>query len=155
MARQRFSRSWVLSTLVIGAALVTSLHACGVPGIRPEGRTQAVTGSAPASADLVFQRAKLWFSANRYILTEEINNQMLRGYHTIRSEANLETRAVTEFTIARINPSLTSYHIESFTEIGTPPSMRQADTNAPETLRTMSSLDSWLSCAAAKWPGCP
>ena len=137
----------------LAAALVVT--ACGIPGIRPQGRTQAVTGSAPAGADVVFQRAKQWFPANRYILTDETQNQSLRGYKTIRSDGGVQTRAVIEFTIARINPALTSYHIESLTEAGSPPAMRQADTNAPEAVQAVSSLQSWLSCAAAMWPGCP
>lgn len=150
MGHIRIGNRW-LNAFVAACALA----ACGVPGIRPEGRTQALTGSAPAGADVVFERAKQWFPANRYVLADEMRDNMLRGYRIIGQQGAVETRAVIEFTIARINPSLTSYQIEGLTQVGTPPALRQADSNAPEAVQAVSSLQSWLSCSAAKWPGCP
>ncbi|MFL5484999.1 MAG: hypothetical protein ACJ793_05135 [Gemmatimonadaceae bacterium] len=132
------------------------LHlACGIPGIRPEGRDQSLSATAPVSVGIVFDRAKQWYARNRYVLSAEVPDQRLRGYSTIGREGNVETRAVVEFSIKRSSAAETAYQIESHTEVGVPPTMRQAESNSTEAAQAVSSLQSWLSCPAARWPSCP
>lgn len=127
---------------------------CRTPGIRPEGGTQALTANAPAGTDVVFARAKQWYEVNRYLLSSDVRDKRLRGYRTIQKDGNVETRAVVEFRIKRSGSAETVYEIESRTEVGAPPAMRQAAANATEAAQAVRSLDSWLSCPAARWPGC-
>jgi hypothetical protein len=143
--------------IVIRIALpaIALLLACGIPGIRPEGRTQSLTATAPAAAAVVFGRAKEWYATNRYIFSAESPGQLLRGYKTIGLDGNGETRAVVEFTIRRSSSTETEFQIESHTDVGSPPLMRRADSNSTEASQAVSSLHSWLSCPAARWPSCP
>ncbi len=140
--------------LLITVPLISSAS-CGIPGIRPEGRTQSVSASAPASSDLVYLRAKRWYGINGYSLSEDVADQRLRGYKTLRREGSVETRAVVSFTITGGSANATSYRVDSRTEIGTPPVMRTADSNATEATHDEMLLQDFLSCSAAHWPGCP
>jgi hypothetical protein len=141
--------------VIITALSAVALQAgCRTRAIRPEGGTQALTANAPAGTDVVFARAKQWYEVNRYLLSADVRDKRLRGYRTILKDGNLETRAVVEFRIKRSGSAETVYEIESRTEVGAPPAMRQAATNATEAAQAVSSLDRWLSCPAARWPGC-
>jgi hypothetical protein len=144
-----------LASIVAALLALTLQAACGIPGIRPEGQTQTVTGTAPAGVDAVFERAKRWYGVNRYVLSDDVRNQLLRGYKTLRIDGSVETRAVVRFTIKRSGAAETRYEIESYTEVGVPPVMRRADSNVTEAVRDVSTLDSWLACGSARWPGCP
>ena len=143
------------ASIVAALLALTHVAGCGIPGIRPEGRTQTVTGTAPAGVDAVFERAKRWYAVNRYVLSADERNQLLRGYKTLRLDGNVETRAVVQFAIKRSGAVGTTYEIESYTEVGVPPVMRRADSNVAEAVRDAGTLDSWLSCASARWANCP
>ena len=137
---------------IIGVML---LIACSIPGIRPEGRTQSVSATAPASRDLVYQRARGWFARNNYTVTSEVQGKSVNGFLVIRREQTVETRAVVRFEILRSSATETSYIVESRTERGTPPVFAIVAENAPEAEGAPESIASWLSCPYARWPACP
>ena len=59
------------------------LGACTIPGIRPEGRILAISGTAPATRDAVYARARAWF-ARDYVIDEEAPIDRIRGHQLIR-----------------------------------------------------------------------
>jgi hypothetical protein len=147
---RRLQRTYLSLSLIAGAAT-----SCGIPGIRPEGRTATVSGSAPASRADVYLRAKDWFGSRRFTITYDAANAGLRGYSTIGTEGDIETRAVVDFAITGSTSEDTSYRVTGHTERGRPPTFTRSAQNAPETEGAVSSLVSWLSCPSARWVRCP
>jgi hypothetical protein len=129
--------------------------ACSIPGIRPEGRSATISASAPAASAEVYARARDWFGRNRFTWARDDGNAELRGYSLIRTDGDIETRAVVDFTITGSTIAGTSYRISGFTERGRPPAFTRSEQNASETESAVSSLASWLSCPSARWARCP
>jgi hypothetical protein len=140
--------------IITAFSAVALQAACRSAAISPEGGTQTLTANAPAGTDVVFARAKQWFEVNRYVLSADVRDKRVRGYRTILKNGNVETRAVVEFRIKRRGSAETVYEIESHTELGAPRAMRRAATNETEAAQAVGSLDRWVSCPAARWPGC-
>jgi hypothetical protein len=134
------------------AAVTTS---CSIPGIRPEGRTLTTSAIAPASRPEVYARVKDWFARHRYTIVHDAADSQLRGHSTIRTEGDVETRAVIDFAMTSSTSETTNYRVTGHSERGRPPAMTPTDQNAPETVSAVSSLVAWLSCPAARWPRCP
>jgi hypothetical protein len=134
------------------AAFAASVS-CSFPGVRPEGERPALHGSAPAPSEAVYARAKGYYVRNGYTITLDRPNERLVGYSVIGRETASETRAILTFTILRSSATETQYHIESRTERDRP--LTPVDPTAPAPSGPGGSLDSWLSCGSARWPGCP
>jgi hypothetical protein len=136
-------------------AVVGSVTACSIPGIRPEGRTTTVSAVAPAGRAEVHGRARDWFTRNGYALGRDVAGAELRGYRTIVTEGDVETRAVVDLEITGSTAENTSYRVTSHTERGRPPAFQRVDQNAPEANAAVASLIAYLSCPTARWPRCP
>jgi hypothetical protein len=150
LAAHSLQRTRLLLPLVAAATL-----SCSIPGIRPEGRTAAISGSAPAGRAEVYARARDWFGSRRFTVVQDAVDAELRGYSTIRTEGGIETRAVVGFAVAGSTGEGTSYRITGHTERGRPPTFTRSAENAPQTEAAVSSLASWLSCPVARWARCP
>ena len=129
--------------------------ACGIPGIRPEGRTATVSAQSPADRGAVYARANEWLVRNGYTVTRDVANAALRGHRTIATEGDVETRAVVDFAIVSSTADNTGYRVTSHTERGRPPAFQRVEQNAPEAGAAVSSLVAYLSCPTARWPRCP
>lgn len=136
-------------------AALAACAGCNFPGVRPEGQQLAVHGSAPASPDAVYSRAKGYYARNGYTTTLDRANERIVGYTVIERTGESETRAVLDFTITRGAPTETQYRILSTTEVGRPPVLSRAEQNAPAANSATGALSDWLSCGSARWPACP
>ena len=128
---------------------------CTVPGIRPEGQSQALSSSVPESRGAVYKRAEAWFVQNGYSLTKQMQAISLSGFMVISRDVDVETRSVVEFTIYKWSPVETYFTVQSHTEQGVPPNFSATPFNYPEAQSAPRLLVAWLSCPAARWAACP
>lgn len=134
---------------------VCAALSCSIPGIRPEGRTSAISAQAPASRLDVYARAQQWYGRNDYTVTRDAASAELSGYRTLATDGTVEIRAVVDFAITSSTAENTSYRVTSHTERGRAPVFERVDQNAPEAGAAVASLVAYLSCPTARWPRCP
>lgn len=126
---------------------------CSLPGARPEGRIVTISGSAPATADAVMARVTQWLGRNAYTVQSETDRGIV-AYRDLGREGEVVTRALVEFAVRRATDTQTDYAHTHQVVRGVPPILRAIDYSGSVPTAS-SSLDSWLSCGSARWPGCP
>jgi hypothetical protein len=142
-----------MTRAVVCLALVAAAS-CSFPGVRPEGMVQSVSGSVPAGRDAVVTRARGWYLRNGYVIERESAASGILGYKVLLREGSAETRAVADFAIRGGGATSTEYTTTYRTVRGVPPDFRMVQP-LPGVSTADSSLESWLSCGSAHWPGCP
>jgi hypothetical protein len=144
------NRSTFIGVALVGAGVV-ALGGCSFPGVRPEGRVQSISASAPAPRDTVFRRARGWFARNAYVIVRESGGTSIVAHRPISVDGAGATQAVIEFEIRNSSATETAYRVTSRTERGG----REVDRTDTQTIPGIDALISYLSCPAARWPSCP
>ena len=132
--------------------LLFASASCSIPGFRPEGRIQSVSGSVPAPSADVLARARGWFDRNGYTISE--TPRSIGGVKVLQRDGDVVTRARVDFVIRDASEVETRYSTTQRVERGVPPDFEAIDYNGTQPIAT-TSLDSWLSCGSARWPRCP
>ena len=112
-----------------------------------------ISGSAPATADAVMARVKQWLGRNTYTVQSETDFGII-AQRDLEREGEVVTRALVEFAVRRATDAQTDYAHTHQVVRGVPPILRAIDYSGSVSTAS-SSLDSWLSCGSARWPGCP
>jgi len=131
---------------LLGLALLMS--ACSFPGVRPEGSTQAVTGTAPAARSAVYGRAKEWFTRFGWTVTTDVAGSRIEGHRTIARAGGVDTEAFMEFSVLKSTENSTEFRTFYYSR------ERAAGTSSVRPM-TEPLLHDFLGCPSARWAGCP
>jgi hypothetical protein len=131
-------------------AIVALVSACAFPGRRPEGRELRSTGEISAEQAAVYNRIVAWFGSRYTVVANQPS-------FLIRAERRVDNESVNliEARLTARGPARTVLTLTGWTDILSGNARRKADVYSESLRADVTALQDHLSCAIARWAGCP